>query len=105
MAHPLNGARLKVCRAEEHLQALKESIADYVASVPYELAAEDDGETVNLVLTLISHPDPTIGAVIGDCLHNLRSALDYLMWELAGTYVNRRLEPPPDGKDRVYFPI
>jgi hypothetical protein len=46
-----------------------------------------------------------ISAVIGDCLQNLNSALDYVMWEIAGTFANRVLEAPPIGDDAPHFPI
>src|SRR5258708_5654712 len=105
MVHALNGARLKVFRAEEHLENLKEAIRSYIQSDPCTISVEDDGHTVNTLINLTTQPEPIISAIVGDCLHNLRSALDYVIWELAGTYANRVLEPPPLGKDKPYFPI
>lgn len=44
-----------------------------------------------------------MGDVIGDILHNLRSALDCLAWQLAITHLGR--EPTDKEAGIIYFPL
>lgn len=37
MAHPLDGARLKVVRAQEHLESFKEAASVYINKKPYRI--------------------------------------------------------------------
>src|SRR5208283_259832 len=105
MAHPLDGARLKVIRAEEHLNCLKLTIATYVQSDPSSGVIKYDGQYIQPDISIAEVNPPTIRSIIGDCLGNCRSALDYIVWELANGYAGRRLVPPPAGNDKPYFPI
>jgi hypothetical protein len=91
----LSGAAFKVKRAEQHLHNLAALIADYRASDPYEIRREEDPESgqVREIVTAIKKPLPIdAAAVIGDCIHNLRAAYDFI------AYAIRR-------KDRVAFPV
>ena len=42
MNHPLDGARLKVVRAQGHLNSLKSEIGTYLDTPPYEFFADND---------------------------------------------------------------
>ena len=81
----LKGVKLKIKRAKGHIaefQALAEAHRD---SNPYEIVHELDpqtGENVYRVLVKKKVPDDA-PAIIGDAIHNLRSALDYLVGDLA----------------------
>jgi hypothetical protein len=48
-----------------------------------------------------------LGAAIGDVIHNLRAALDYIVWELSDTQVTAPTLPIPFGSPwrRVQFPV
>jgi hypothetical protein len=105
MAHPLDGARLKIVRAQKHLQSIEEMIGKYKGLDPYVVGVEKKSNEWTGRADIILHPDPMISAVIGDCLHNLSCALDYTIWEVAGTFAGRVLLAPPHGDDRIYFPI
>jgi hypothetical protein len=101
----LDGAKLKIVRAKEHLDAIEDAIASYINSEPYITDAKKYTQGRHPQAELSNQIHPRISAIIGDCLHNLRCSLDYVMWEIGGTYVGRPLVPPPDGRDRLYFPI
>ena len=92
----LNGARLKIVRADEHLDCLKIAIADYEAGKPYSIKVGTNHIDPSADIT--EHPQMRIGTMIGDCLQNLNSALDYVMWEIAGTFAGRILQAPRLGK-------
>jgi hypothetical protein len=101
---PLDGARLKVVRAQEHLDSLKTEIDRYRKVNPYQFSVETDsaGTTFDFIPTTIVAPDLHLSCILGDCVTNLRSGLDYIVWQLGLKYCGRPLRP---GKDRLYFPI
>lgn len=81
------GPRLKVERAKEHIVQLHAAIEKFVASDPYTHFTEDDPETGDLIyrVTVEPHANEGLGdlaVIAGDAVHNLRSALDLLMWQL-----------------------
>jgi hypothetical protein len=84
----LEPVRLKVARANEHLDALKVEIARYYDTNPAEFVADptihtdSNGEEYVFGRFKADTPPEHIAVVIGDVLQNLRSALDYLVWEL-----------------------
>jgi hypothetical protein len=81
----LLGSRLKVERAEEHLNELEPVLRAYVNSDPYRWPADAETEgdwMVCRVTSIVEYPDPRWGVRIGEFLHDLRSALDNLVWQL-----------------------
>jgi hypothetical protein len=95
----LLGCRAKIGWAQRHFDTLKTYIDDFSARNKHVVVVESDAQGLRY-LARVKNP-PTIPAVewallIGDCVHNLRSALDYLVWELAGA--------DPDDKTTM-FPI
>jgi hypothetical protein len=84
----LESVHLKIARANEHLDALKAEIARYYDTHPAEFVADPtihtDGSGEQYVFGRFEADAPPdhIAVVIGDVLQNLRSALDYLVWEL-----------------------
>ena len=98
---PLLGARLKVERALQHLDSLREQTRTFTESDPYRTVIEADPETGDQVVRIrFTHAERRIprrlGLVAGDAIHNLRSALDHLTWQLAvlGTGPGRRTQFP-----------
>lgn len=88
MAHPLDGPRLKVARAREHLDALDREVRAFSDSKPYELISEVDPETGDYVYRLHlnwpgARPPDHLSLIAGDIVHNLRTSLDYVVWQLA----------------------
>jgi hypothetical protein len=82
MAHPLDRARLKLARAEEHINAFGEESVPYLNSNFCHLDFHDDGEFRNAFLVVSEPPPMHLSVILGDCLHNIRASLDYLAWEL-----------------------
>lgn len=79
------GIQAKITRAREHLGVLDELIGAYVGRKPYEFAAEVDANSEMRTFLTVHElpPDELWGPIIGDAVHNLRSALDHLAWLLA----------------------
>ncbi len=102
MTHPLDGARLKIVRAQEHLDSLKFEIGKYLDSQPYEFRSEFNSNAVSAYSAEINATPVRLGCIFGDCLSNLRASLDYVAWQLAVKY---SAVAPVIGKDRIYFPF
>lgn len=72
----------KIARAEEHLDILKSEIQDFVKLIKHKAYVKTNpaNNTAWIVYhTLNSSPPIRIGTIIGDCVHNMRSALDNLI--------------------------
>ena len=100
MTHSLHSAKLKAKRATELYEELQNAINNYYEeSYPDLLRApnpENDSEHVLLAKTPAAIPE-NIPLVAGDVIHNMRSALDHAIYEIAGG----------DGKNmrNIYFPF
>jgi hypothetical protein len=97
----LSGVFLKLDRAEHHLDRLEAEVGRYNAAKPYsvpeQLEPATDGWFVAR-LHITESPDAGWGLRVGEFLHNTRSALDNLVWQLV--LLNQR-EP----WDKNQFPI
>ena len=86
MAHPLLGCRYKLSRAERHRQDLGHEIRLWSNRDPWASRLERETEgtqhTLRSFIDVREEPPSHLGLIIGDWAHNLRSALDYLMYEL-----------------------
>lgn len=81
MTVPLS-IKLKLNRAQEHLNSFVDEVARYLDSEPYKLVTNvqpSDQRLVLLEFNVIRQPEERIGVILGDCIHNLRSVLDYLI--------------------------
>jgi hypothetical protein len=84
MVHRLDGVTAKLERADTHLLSVKDAIAKIITTDPDIIPAEHDPESGRYIFRAqrdSSHPD-WLAPIIGDCVHNFRAALDYLVWEL-----------------------
>jgi hypothetical protein len=95
----LDPVRSKIFRAAEHYQSLVSALQRYGQNKPREILAKADSsvDCGVSVLTKPAIPDQ-IPLMVGDCLQNLRSSLDYLAWELC------RASNSVPGKNHM-FPI
>jgi hypothetical protein len=96
------GIRLKIERAKQHIRDLDAAISAFLRDHPYTLGAKPHPmsqirHTTLYVAEVKAVPDD-ISLIIGDAIHNLRSALDYLMWQLV------EAAGGTPGKS-IYFPI
>jgi hypothetical protein len=93
----LAAVNLRLDRAGEHFVELNRLITAYDLSKPYTVSDGIEGKDQEYVyrLKFTSEPDPRIAVIAGDYLHNVRSALNYLMRGLVSSRA----------KDSTQFPI
>ena len=86
---PLDGFISKLNRADQHLRDIRDAIRDYVESDFYETATELDrrGRLVGRARN-VKQPGPELSVLIGDAVHNFRSGLDHLAFQLATAYTD-----------------
>src|ERR1035441_2446558 len=97
--------RLKLGRAEEHFDSLKAEIALWKHSNPCVVAKKRDaeGSRHSFIIEIRNRPPLDRWSLIaGDCVHNLRTALDSLVYAI-GIAVSGD-NPPPEAH-RLQFPI
>jgi hypothetical protein len=89
-----SGCWAKISRANVHLEFLNERVKSFAMDMSsYKVITEDDWQTAKVFID--GEPEPPVeewGAIIGDVVHNLRSALDHLVWQL--TIANGHTPPP-----------
>jgi len=81
--HPLAGSWAKVDRARENLDALDHGARIFQQRHPYAFAFDERADTGHNTVYLRTERVPLrLSAIAGDVLHDLRSALDNLAWQL-----------------------
>lgn len=96
------GPYRKIVRAEELFTDAQTRLETWAENNPVtsQFVLSEDRQRIDLILSVAAEPPlEDISLVIGDALHNLRSALDGLVWNLA--HVDRAPERPRD----VQFPV
>lgn len=75
---------VKLLRAAEIIRELQAEVTAFHQSHPYKLVSEREASSGAHVVRVRILRTPPIrwGALIGDAIHNLRSALDLLVWQL-----------------------
>jgi hypothetical protein len=102
----LSGVLAKLDRAEEHRLEFDELVEEYVGGEPYTIYSEYDPATGWHTLrwqALREPPLERLGLVFGDMISNLRTTLDYLVWQLvlaAGQRPGRCTESSSSGWTR-----
>lgn len=68
-----------------HLARVEEAVTDFLESRPYRAAVHREAGGLEYVACLeaLAAPPPEITLGVGDFLHNARSCLDYLVWDLS----------------------
>jgi hypothetical protein len=81
MSHPLDGATLRVHRADRHLAEADTLLDSFGDACIEHILTDDDGQ----MLKLDGWPDipDMLPLVLSDAIHNMRAALDYIVYELA----------------------
>ena len=84
ISNQLQGAFKKLQRAAEHLERIKDEISRCTAPGAFTLEVEvtEGGAFHEWYVTLLTEPNSELSLWIGDCLHNLRSSLDHIAFEL-----------------------
>lgn len=104
----LEGVHARLDKADEHLYVLKAAMQRFLDENPYRVISEVDADTGECVLRgqVFKRPPKLAWALlIGDTIHNLRSALDHLTWQLGRVELARLGRPEEDPPDRTAFPI
>jgi hypothetical protein len=81
---PLTGILAKIKRAKEHIDDLEIAIRDFRNTEPYRTDSKPDYNTTTII-HYVSHIEDVperIPLVAGDAIHNLRSALDHLVYQI-----------------------
>ena len=96
----LESVKQKIVRAAEHLKSLEAEAMRYFSANPGEVVTEEEPHSHRIVLKFRERiPVPVaVPLIIGDVLQNLRSSLDYLVWQL---FEEKSLTPLP----KSGFPI
>ena len=80
----LEGVTLKLDRAEDVIEELHEAIVEYLQENNYEIIGKFEPELSRYTLTgKVTKTTVPFGVTAGDVVHNLRSSLDHLAWQLA----------------------
>jgi hypothetical protein len=99
---------LKLARAQEHLDAIRSAEQQLRDGPDCRLEAEADPTRAgfeNFILRL-PDPGPRLSLLIGDCVHNARSALDHLVFALADATAPKSGVQRTDSEQRdSMFPI
>jgi hypothetical protein len=76
----LGGIRAKLDRADAHLQDLRSQVGPFLGGPTHDFRGEIDAHAGKFAGYLVVHQEPPIewSIIVGDFVHNLRSALDHL---------------------------
>ena len=83
MIHPLDGVREKIIRAEAHLATLRAEVQSHKEKCTVLARKYSNEDSLFDLYANFPNPDLSLSCVISDCIQNLRTALDYLVYELA----------------------
>jgi hypothetical protein len=83
--HPLDDPLNKMQRAHEHLKELDRQVVAYKAAYQYSVAKKLNADKTSYIYSIKPGTIPPlhIGTIVGDAVHNMRSSLDHLAWQLA----------------------
>lgn len=96
--HPLGGIVHKILRAEEHLARISTEVKRHKGECQIGRRKNVNPSFVDLIAEF-PEPPVMLSVIVGDCLYNLRSALDHLVWQLVES------NPPNRGIARNQYPI
>jgi hypothetical protein len=103
-SRPFFGVELKIGRARLHGQTLRDSIEVWLNKKPLTATSEFIEGRFGYRLVVDQFGSPPLlehwALLVGDCVHNLRSALDNLVYGLA----RLKADPPSDPRG-IQFPI
>jgi hypothetical protein len=100
MAKGLEGVRAKIERAVQNFNELHTPIKDWCEGQPYLSVVDDDYNTGWHRIVRVGElpdPPPEWSVIVGEIMHDLRSALDQLAWKLVEATGNKPY-------DRLEFP-
>ena len=102
--YPMRGSWAKWNRAVGHHHELRRTAATWLKQ-SWAIACDFDADMGGHVATFRTQDDMLerlrVGTIAGDCFHNLRSALDLVMWELIHHHWRRRGTSPPTDERKL----
>jgi hypothetical protein len=101
MSDGLASARLKLARAFEHVNTIKTCVANYAASDSYRVIPQKEGTDQ---ISVTREPPAEISILAGEIVHQVRSALDYLVFDLIKLNP-RNIVLPFGWETRCQFPL
>jgi hypothetical protein len=105
MALNLTSVNAKLRRAEEHAKSIEKEIRDWADGNSYSLSYETNPDYTRYSTVLHIHREPDLerwSLIAADSIHNLRCALDHLVYALA---IHESGQDPPPDADDLMFPI
>jgi hypothetical protein len=101
----LQSTWLKLERAREHIEATEKAVDLWLETDAYTISREIDPKTGYTVgrAQINESPPSRISILVGDAIHNLRSALDHTVYSLAESRSNLPLAP--EVEEGLMFPI
>jgi hypothetical protein len=98
--------RIKIKRANKHIDDLEDAVRDFVQPIGKTISFNRDPQAGNVGLQFsdVYVYKSDIPAIAGDAVHNLRSALDHLAFQLAEVGIARG-ERPVEKWEEIQFPI
>jgi hypothetical protein len=106
MGPNLDSVEAKLQRADQHIQSLQDEIAPWMAKASYIISPQVNADSTrySLVAHLVGDKPPLQRwtLIAGDSLHNLRCALDHLVYAIA---VHESGTVPPPDENKLMFPI
>jgi hypothetical protein len=80
----ISGHELKLGRSQHHFNEVSSLLTTYKNPTPYSIRRDENPRTgLSFWITLNRKPPDEIALAAGDCIHNLRSALDHIVYELS----------------------
>jgi hypothetical protein len=107
VSEQLASARAKVTRSAEHYATLAHACRDFTASQPHEVTVDFDAELGCYVahFHVRRHPPHDLSLILGDLVHNARSALDHAAWQVACLRNAEEDLLKPKTRGLISFPI
>jgi hypothetical protein len=97
---------LKIELANEKLNGLRASVDEFLKSEPFtlQLQRHDDSSITRAIQVVRIKKEIPVGwsLIVGEIVHNLRSALDHLVYQLV---IHETGSPPPSTYKKGQFPI
>lgn len=98
--------RLKLRRAIKHFIEFECAANKYLSGNPFgtdvETYTEDGKKCLRLLFKVYREPPKELAIIVGDCVHNLRSSLDNVVWGLGQVYPATDVRARPE---RLSFPM
>ncbi len=95
-------SRIKLRWAQAHFETLDHKVRSFLNTKPYGILSKRDPESGAVMFWAEALDTPPVewSLIVGDCAHALRTALDYLVWQL----VLRNDGTPNTGNEFPIFP-